>query len=250
MPIETPGLSEAQVQALIDGTVTKSVAATAHNFTAGEVLRMNGAAYVRAQADSEANAEVVGMVASVPDANHFLLQTGGFVVFDDPVLTAGEAYFLSPSVAGAITAIEPSAVGQVSKPIFIATTTGSGYFFNMRGIVVASGAASGGVIGTAVLSIDNADDVTVDYADGVLLGLTGQISATYTGGLLTITYTAGDPGAQNFPGVTWESSASLTASISSVSATGFTATFLNSTTGASPGTAVDVVRITVSKLSQ
>lgn len=109
--------------------------------------------------------------------------------------------------------------------------------------------AGKGVIGTAIISIDNADAVTVDYDDGILEGSVGDSTISYSSGVLTVLYSS-DGGSQNFPNVTWESSASLTVSISIVSGTGFTATFLNSTTGLSPGTAVDVVRITVSKLSQ
>ena len=40
--------------------------------------------------------------------------------------------FLSATTAGALTSVEPGA-GFISKPLFIAETTNSGYFVNMRG---------------------------------------------------------------------------------------------------------------------
>lgn len=160
-----------------------------------------------------------------------------------PVSTAQQtalnlkAPLASPALTGNPTAPTQSAADNSTK---IATT-----FYADR-----AGAHSGGVIGTAVITIANDDSVTVDFADGIF---TGAINTNFvydsSPGTLGVAY-AGDGGAQNFPSVTWESVASLTASMSAVSAAGFTATFRNSATEASAGTTVDVVRITVHKLSQ
>jgi hypothetical protein len=45
-------------------------------------------------------------------------------------LTAGAVYFLSASSAGALTVTEPS----LSKPVFIASASDAGYFYNFRGL--------------------------------------------------------------------------------------------------------------------
>lgn len=119
------------------GPTQQTVTQASHGFAVKDVLRMNGATYVKAQADSASNAEVIGMVTSVPTANTFVLTTFGFASGLSG-LTAGATYFLDPATAGAITATEPTVNGQVSKPVFISTTTTAGYFFNMRGAVIGS----------------------------------------------------------------------------------------------------------------
>ena len=121
------------------GGATVSVTQSSHGFVAGDVLRYNGTAYVKAQADSAANAEVIGIVSAVADANTFTLLTGGQVTGLSG-LTAGEVYFLSAATAGAMTVTEPSTTGQISKPIFIAVSTTAGIFYNMRGSQVGSAA--------------------------------------------------------------------------------------------------------------
>lgn len=112
--------------------VTRSVS-QANSFTAGQVLKFTGGAYATAQADSAANAEVVGIVSGT--GNPFTLTTNGYVT-GLTGLTANTMYFLSPSSAGALTATEPTTAGQISKPVFFADSTTSGYFINYRGEVL------------------------------------------------------------------------------------------------------------------
>lgn len=121
--------------------VTKSISQTGHGLSVGDVVRYNGTNYVDAQADSDANAEVIGIVSAVADVNNFTLLTSGFVSGLSG-LTAGETYFLSASTAGAITATEPTAYGQVSKPVLLAVSTTSGYFIQSRGYVVGGNGGS------------------------------------------------------------------------------------------------------------
>lgn len=117
---------------------SRSIAQTTHGLAVGDVVRLSGSAtYTKARADSAANAEAVGIVSAVADVNNFTLTTEGLVTGLSG-LTANTVYFLSPSSAGALTATEPTTAGQISKPIFIADTTTSGYFFNMRGQTVSS----------------------------------------------------------------------------------------------------------------
>jgi hypothetical protein len=122
--------------------LTKVVTQASHGLAVGDVVRFNGTAYVEAQADSAANAEVVGIVSAVASSGEFTLTISGEVTGLSG-LTAGEAYFLSAATAGALTATAPSSTGQVVKPVFIAVSTTSGYFFNMRGeVIVSSGGGS------------------------------------------------------------------------------------------------------------
>jgi len=70
-------------------------------------------------------------VTAVVDADTFTLGTSGLITGLSG-LTAGQVYYLS-GTAGAITATEPTAVSSVSKPVFTATSTTSGYLNNFRG---------------------------------------------------------------------------------------------------------------------
>lgn len=116
-------------------TTIDRVTQASHGFVAGDVLYMNGATYAKAKADVAATAEVVGMVSRVIDASTFELTTCG-EVSGLSGLTAGENYFLSAATAGALTATEPSVVGQVSVPVGVASSTTSFYVAVKRGTVV------------------------------------------------------------------------------------------------------------------
>lgn len=122
-------------------STTKSVAQAAHGFSVGDVLRMDGANYVKARSDNDTNAETVGIVSVVTDANNFVLATGGYVSGLSG-LSAGSMHFLDPITAGALTTTEPTTIGQISKPVFIATSTTAGYFFNMRGAEIGGSSAA------------------------------------------------------------------------------------------------------------
>lgn len=117
------------------------VVQVAHGFAVGDVLRSSGTdgAYAKAQADSEANAEVIGIVTVVTDADNFTLVLSGKVdvAAAVPNQTAGTVLYLSDSTAGALTATEPSAVGSISKPVAVVTTADAEMVvFVMRGMVI------------------------------------------------------------------------------------------------------------------
>ena len=122
------------------GGSTYPIIQVGHGFTVGKVLTLSGSTFVTAEANIAANADVVGIVSAVSDADNFTLATGGYVTGLSG-LSAGSTYYLSPTVAGGLTATEPSTIGQISKPILLADTATSGYFINYRGIVI--GGSSG-----------------------------------------------------------------------------------------------------------
>jgi hypothetical protein len=117
-----------------------SVTQSSHGFSVGNVLKKTGAAYALAQANTAANAEVVGIVSAVADANTFTLLTGGYI---DTLtgLTANTTYFLSEATAGILTTTEPATTGSVSKPLLNSVSTTAGVFTNMRGITITGAAA-------------------------------------------------------------------------------------------------------------
>lgn len=117
----------------------KSIAQAGHGFSVGNVVYYNGSSYALADADSEATAEVIGIVSAVADTDNFTLLYGGYISGLSG-LTAGAVHFLS-ATAGALTTTEPSTAGQISKPLLIAISTTAGYFFNMRGQEIGGGVA-------------------------------------------------------------------------------------------------------------
>lgn len=111
---------------------------TAHTLVFGDAVRLDSttpaALYILAQADSLDNAEAVGIVSKIVDANNFELTLRGFITGTPAEwaaskttspLVPGEAYFLSKTTAGGMTTTTPTP-GDISKTMLVVTTaTGS-----------------------------------------------------------------------------------------------------------------------------
>lgn len=125
------------------GTVTDSnivtVTQTAHGFNPGQWLRVSNPnlileqpVYVLAKADTLANSQSVGVVIEILNANQFKLQFSGYnrgAVTQDYLLmplNPSSIYYLSPTDAGEITSVNPSAFGQISKPLYVSEQVASG----------------------------------------------------------------------------------------------------------------------------
>ncbi len=117
-------------------SLSKQFTQALHGFAIGDILRLNAGIFVLAQANNAANADVVGIVSAVVDANNFILQFGGFVQNLAPLFAAGTVYYLDPGVAGAMTAVVPVVPGEVRKPLFIAYSTSTGFWLNYIGQIV------------------------------------------------------------------------------------------------------------------
>lgn len=122
--------------------ITKTITQSAHGFSAGNWVYLNGSSYALAKADSSTTAESVGVVSSVVDANNFVLTQLGYVTGFSS-LTAGSVYWLSDSSAGAMTATMPTTTGNVQKPLLIADSSSSGFVVNMRANIIAPPATGG-----------------------------------------------------------------------------------------------------------
>ena len=129
-----------------------AITQAANGLSAGNVVRLNGSIdYVTAQGDSLADAQAVGVVVSIVNANQFVLQTNGYYTnspatnvgpfnLDDMgnPLVAGHVYYVSSTVAGGITGVNPTTGTNSSKPIYIAeqvwgtTGTNAGYILEQR----------------------------------------------------------------------------------------------------------------------
>lgn len=152
--------------------VTMDINQSTHGFVVGDILKRNGGTnlYDKAQADSAANAESIGMVVDVIDVDNFTLQEIGYVTGLSS-LTDGTVYFLDPGTAGAMTATEPSTSGQISKPIFVADSTTSGWLLHYRGMIVASGGGGAGSAASEIIiaSHDFSAEANYDF-DNILDG--------------------------------------------------------------------------------
>lgn len=171
------------------GTDTSfTVAQTAHGFSIGDIVRSSGTAgqFTKAQANSAANAEVVGIVTVVTDANNFTITTEGYITLGVPVQAAGTVMFLDPSTAGALTATEPSTAGQVSLPLMVVITSGAKAFFTVkRGLVVAT-AGTGDVVGpgsatdNAIARFDGTTGKLIQNSVVTIADTTGNIAGVGT----------------------------------------------------------------------
>jgi len=101
-----------------DAQKEEGIEQIAHGFVVSDVVRYNSGAWVKAQADTAANSEALGVVTEVPDPDFFTITYQGRAnVFTG--LTPDNVYFLSPTVAGGIQTADP-AFPNISKPILFA----------------------------------------------------------------------------------------------------------------------------------
>ena len=163
-----------------------------HPFTVGQVLRSSGSAgvYTTAQADSAANAEVIGIVVQDIDTNTYAMALSGRITADGvvPVATAGTVLFLSPTSAGALTTTEPTTTGQISKPIGVVTTSNlEMIMINYRGEVVATSTESWDVNGSElILDVDGDTSLHADTDDQIDVQIAGADDFRFTANTLSI----------------------------------------------------------------
>ena len=104
-----------------------------------------------AKADSPTNAEVFGIALGETGDDRVSVATHGIVNITgaDYTLTPGCVHFLDPTEKGRLTASEPQVLGQVSKPVLLATSEVGGLLLNFRGQLLQ------GTGGTGASNADN-----------------------------------------------------------------------------------------------
>lgn len=110
----------------------RHVTQASHGFAVGNAIRHDGTSWVKAQADSPANAFFGGLVAAVPHPNAFVVAFPGSYVRGLTV-TAGINY-LSAATSGALTTTAPT----IAIPVLMAVSTN-------RGLVLSGASGGGGV---------------------------------------------------------------------------------------------------------
>lgn len=129
---------------------------TAHGFSVGEGIKHNGTIYVKAIADSVANADVTWIVSEVADADNVKLKPSGLLAGS---YTSGASYYLSPTTAGLIVTPAPTlTAGQVLQ--FVGTGTPDGLLINIDvGIEIVEEAPEPITLGFALS--DELSDLTI-----------------------------------------------------------------------------------------
>lgn len=135
----------------IGGSVQETINQVGHGFAVGQAVRIDSSGnYVKASANTNADAEAVGIIKEVSGSNQFTVAYGGKVELSGTPpygdLVPGELYFLS-TTNGNLTVTDPGSNPlYVSKPMFVAVETGSCIITNYRGAKTASGSSSGSII--------------------------------------------------------------------------------------------------------
>jgi len=169
-----------------DGAVTVDVTQSNHSLTVGMPIKVTGAnQYAAAQANSAANAEVVGIVTSVASSSAFTMTLAGEVTTATAVpdsTSPGDIVYLSASSAGAVTTTEPSTAGQVSKPIGVITEANNKMIMlPFRGEVISSATDSMDLNGTElVLDVDADTSITADTDDQIDIKISGADDFRFT----------------------------------------------------------------------
>ncbi len=164
--------------------VTFTVTQAAHGLSVGDVIKSSGSAgaYAKAQADSAAHAEVVGIVTVVTDVNTFTyakdaIQYGGAGI---PAGTPGVAIFLDPTTPGAMTTTEPTTAGQISKPVGVLITSASKMNFtaDYRGQDIQAIPITGGDCVTLIPqpNFQTAGTITGKVNNSNTIATTGQVT--------------------------------------------------------------------------
>jgi hypothetical protein len=135
----------ATVSTASGANTSKTITAT-NTFTAPQFVYPSGSGYALTDASSAATAECTGVVTAVGlSGSQFTVIGTGYC--DSTVgftsLAAGTVYWANPAAPGGMTSIQPTTIGQVQKPVFLADSANSGWLLNYRGNIITGAQAYG-----------------------------------------------------------------------------------------------------------
>ena len=166
------------------GTSLQKLITQANAFTAGQVIRMDSTGnYVLAQADTAPHSEAVGIVISATGTDFTYVSSAIKLPYTN-AFTPGDGLFLDPSVAGGITNVKPTTVGQVIRAVGTCLDT-SNIYFDIAALAEEITAGGSGALGSWVSRSGNtiyqaATDLLIvawgyPTAGGTLVGFTFNI---------------------------------------------------------------------------
>jgi hypothetical protein len=126
--------------------IFKTISQVGHPFSVGQVVGWSGFTYNKPIANGTYDGEVLGVVTNCFNANCFELTQAGYVsglTLSPPFIT-NCTYFLSASIAGCLTVVEPSTANYLSKSMLIATSPNSAWILPYAAYVISSGLTEGG----------------------------------------------------------------------------------------------------------
>lgn len=182
-----------------NSSIGKCYSVTAHSFVIGDVVRLDpdNLSITGAIATSPENAEVLGIVNRVVDADNFCVTTKGYIsgltgtassrIASILPLSPGNAYFLSAdNVRGMIADPDGGAsqlqLGEIRKPLIVALGPDSAYVHNYLGAVFGGIASGGGAGATGTLS--DVVDIQGLMPVGIIQPFSGELEYIPSGWLL------------------------------------------------------------------
>ena len=168
-----------------DGDTTIEVTQSNHNLTVGMPVRVSGAnQYAAARATTAALAEVVGIVTAVASSSAFTLTLAGEITTAAAVpdsTSPGDIVYLSTTL-GAVTTTEPSAAGEISKPLAVITEANNKMIMlPFRGEVISTGSANNDFNGAElILDVDGDTSITADTDDQIDVKISGADDFRFT----------------------------------------------------------------------
>jgi len=175
----------------------KEFTQTSHGFLVGNVVEYSGGTFQKALAVQGRNSEIIGWVSEVIDANTFKLVLNGYVDgISELTLLANTTYYLSSTVAGGLTSIEPTIPTTISKPILTTLTNNDALIFQYRGFLNTTGATGNNTGFTSAINIGTGQTI---YDDSILNTL--QFRTLKSGDNISVV-TVGDEIEFNFTGQT------------------------------------------------
>lgn len=168
--------TRASGQSLTNSQATSfAVVQASHGFSVGNVIKSTGAnTYGKAQANSVANSEVIGVVTAVPDTSNFTFTAQGLITTGVPAQAAGTVMFLDPVTAGALTVTEPTTTGQVSKPVLIVLENAAKALVNnFRGMEIVDPTNTDNIT-VQIVTVGNSLSTNLSYSGFVESGTVGE----------------------------------------------------------------------------
>lgn len=123
--------------------ISKTITQASHGFAVKDVVGFSGTTYNKPIADGTYDGEILGLVTAVPDGNNFELTQAGYIS-GLTSLVQNTTYFLSDVTAGLLTSTEPTGDTTISKTMFFADSTTSGWVLPYAGYYNTTGTSSGG----------------------------------------------------------------------------------------------------------
>ena len=115
-----------------------------HSFVVNDVIGWSGGSYNKGIANGCYDGEILGVVTKCNSSSSFELTQAGYYSGFTACFIPNTTYFLSASVAGCLTSIEPSTPNYISKAMLIATSINSGWVLPYAAYVISSGITEGG----------------------------------------------------------------------------------------------------------